>query len=82
VFDQVLKKSKFASGVIITFQVMAFAGMSPGHPDAVCALTQSCEEKLRVHPAGTGDPNSPDVGWIFHPSDPCQVGSTIAAPVA
>jgi hypothetical protein len=82
VFDQVLKKSKFASGVIITFQVMAFAGMSPGHPDAVCALTQGREEKLRVHPAGAGDPYSPDVGWIFHPSDPCQVSSTIAAPVA
>jgi hypothetical protein len=82
VFHQVLKQRKFASGVIITFQVMAFAGMSPGHPDAVCAFTQGSQEKLRIHPSGTGDSNHPDVGWVFHPSNPCQIGSTVAAPVA
>jgi hypothetical protein len=79
---QVLKQGKFASGVIITFQVMAFAGMSPGYPDAVCALTQGCHEKLRIHSSGTGDSNHPDVGWIFHSPNTCQIGSTVAAPVA
>jgi hypothetical protein len=79
---QVLKQSKFASGIVITFQVMAFAGMSPGYPDTVCALAQSGHKKFRVHPAGTGDANDPNVGWIFHPTHTCQVGSPIAAPVA
>jgi hypothetical protein len=82
VFHQILKKGEFASGVIITFQVMAFTGMSPRHPDAVGPLTQGGQEKFRIHPPGAGDPNRPDVGWIFHPSDACQVGSTIAAPIA
>jgi hypothetical protein len=81
VFHQVLKQRKFTPGIIITFQVMAFAGMSPGHPDAVCAFTQGSQEKLGVHPSGTGDSNHPYVGWVFHPSNPCQVGSTVAAPV-
>jgi hypothetical protein len=61
---------------------MAFSGMSPGYPDAVCALAQGGHKKLRVHPAGTRYANHPDVGWIFHPSHPRQVGSAIAAPVA
>ena len=61
---------------------MAFAGMSPGHPDAVCAFSQGSQEKLRVHPPGTGNSNHPDVGWVFHPSNPCQIGGTVAAPVA
>jgi hypothetical protein len=82
VLHQVLKQGKFASGVVITFQVMAFAGMSPGHPDAVCAFSQGGQKKLGVHPASTGDSNHPDVGWVFHPPNPCQVGSTVAAPVA
>jgi hypothetical protein len=79
---QILKQGKFTSGVVITFQVMAFAGMSPGYPDTICALAQSGHEKLRVHPAGTGDSNHPDVGRIFHPPDACQIGSAVAAPVA
>jgi hypothetical protein len=82
VFHQVLKQREFASGVIITFQVMAFAGMSPGYPDAVCTFTQGSQKKLRIHPAGTGDSNDPYVRWIFHPSNTCQVGSTVATPVA
>jgi len=61
---------------------MAFARMSPGHPDAVCAFTQGSQEKLGVHSPGTGNSNHPDVGWVFHPSHPCQVGSAVAAPVA
>jgi hypothetical protein len=58
---------------------MAFTGMSPRHPDAVCTFTQGCQEKLRIHSPGTWDSNHAYVGWIFHPSDPCQVGRTIAA---
>ena len=61
---------------------MAFAGMSPGYPDAVSTFTQGSEEKLRVHSSSAGDSNHPYVGWVFHPSDPCQVGCTVAAPVA
>jgi hypothetical protein len=82
VFHQVLKQREFASGIIITFQVMAFAGMSPGHPDAVRAFPQGGQEKLRIHPSGAGDSNHPYVGWIFHPPNTGQVGSTVAAPVA
>jgi hypothetical protein len=79
---QVLKQGKFTSGIVITFQVMAFAGMSPGYPDTIGALAQSGHEKLRIHSAGTGDTDDPDVGRILHPPHTCQVGSTIAAPVA
>jgi hypothetical protein len=61
---------------------MAFTGMSPGHPDAVGALAQGGQEEFRIHPSGTGDPHHADIGRVFHPSDPGQIGGTIAAPVA
>jgi hypothetical protein len=61
---------------------MAFAGMSPGHPDAISALTQSGQEKFRTHASGAGDSHHADIGWVFHPSDPGQISGTIAAPVA
>jgi hypothetical protein len=81
-FHQVLKQSKFAASVIITFQVMAFAGMSPGHPHAVRPLTQRRQKKFGAHPAGAGNPDNPDIGRIFHPADSRQVGGAVTAPVA
>jgi len=37
-FKQIFHQGEFATSVVITFQVMAFTGMSPGHPDRVSAL--------------------------------------------
>jgi len=61
---------------------MAFAGMSPGHPDGVSPLSQAGQYKFGAHAAGTGDSNDPDIRRIFHPADTGQVGRTITAPVA
>jgi hypothetical protein len=82
IFNKVLKQRKFSSGIVITFQVMAVSRMSPGHPDAVCALSESGQNKLRTHSSGTGDPNHPDMGWILHPADPRKIGGAVTAPVA
>jgi hypothetical protein len=81
-FHQILKQSKFATGVVITFQVMAFAGMSPGYPDAVCPFTQGGKKEFGTHPSGAGNPDHPDIGRIFHPAHAGQIGRAIAAPVA
>jgi len=82
VFHQILKQREFSPGIVITFQVMAFAGMSPRNPDAVCAFPHGSQKEFRIHPSGTGDSNHPDVGWIFHPPNSCQVGGAVTAPVA
>jgi hypothetical protein len=82
VFQKVFQKGEFSSGVVITFQVMAFAGMSPGHPDGIRALSEAGQNKFGAHAAGAGDPDDPDIGRIFHPADAGQVGGAIAAPVA
>jgi len=81
-FHQILKQCEFAAGIVITFQVMAFAGMSPGYPDAVGAFTQGSQKEFGTHPTGAGNPDHPDIGWILHPADAGQVGRAIAAPVA
>jgi hypothetical protein len=81
-FHQILKQGEFAPGVVITFQVMAFTGMSPGYPDAVSAFPHGCQKKLWIHPAGARNPYHPDVGRVLHPADTGEIGGTVAAPVA
>jgi hypothetical protein len=79
---QIFKQGKFAAGVVITFQVMAFTGMSPGDPDAVCAFPQSGQKEFGAHSAGTRYTDNPDVGRILHSADAGQVRGPVAAPVA
>jgi hypothetical protein len=82
VFHQILKQSEFATGVVITFQVMAFTGMSPGNPDTVCTFTQGRQKKFGTHSPGAWNPDDPDIGRILHPADTGKIGSPITAPVA
>jgi hypothetical protein len=81
-FKQVFHQGKFATGIVITFQVMAFAGMSPGHPDRISAFPQGCQGKFGIHTTRAGDAHHPDVGRVFHAADAGQIGGTITAPVA
>jgi hypothetical protein len=81
-FHQIFKQGKFAAGVIITFQVMAFTGMSPRYPDAVSTFPQSSQKEFGAHSAGARYPDHPDVGRILHSADAGQIGGSIAAPVA
>jgi hypothetical protein len=77
-----VKQSEFAAGIVITFQVMAFTGMSPRYPDTVCAFTQGRQEEFGIHPPGAGNPDNPDIGRVLHPADTGKIGGAIAAPVA
>jgi hypothetical protein len=81
-FHQIFKQREFATGVVITFQVMAFTGMSPGNPDAVRTFAQGGQKEFGTHPAGARYPDNPDIGRILHSADARQIGSPIAAPVA
>ena len=82
VFHQILKQCKLAARIIITFQVMTLAGMSPGYPDPVGPVTKRCQEKLGAHSSGTGDPDDPEVRRIFHTAHTGQIRCPIAAPAA
>jgi hypothetical protein len=79
---QILEQGEFASGIVITFQVMAFAGMSPGDPNTVCTFTQRRQKKFGIHPPCARDADDPDVGRIFHPADAGKISGAIAAPIA
>jgi hypothetical protein len=81
-FQQVFHQRELATRVVITFQVMAFAGMSAGHPYGVGPLPQCCQGELGAHATGARNAHHTDVGWILHAADPGQVGGTVAAPVA
>ncbi len=80
VFHQVHEKRKLSTSVVITFQVMAFARMSPRHPNAVRALSKGGQCKLGTHSTGTGYPDNPNIGWVLHSADASKVGGAIAAP--
>jgi len=80
--DQILEQSELASCEVITFQVMAVAGVSPGNPDAVGAVPEGGEDEFGTHPGRAGDPDDPDIGRVLEAADPCQVCRAVAAPVA
>jgi len=61
---------------------MAFAGMSPGHPNAVRTLSKCGQGKLGAHSTGTGYPDDPNIGGILHSADTGKVCGAITAPVA
>jgi hypothetical protein len=81
-FQQVFHQSELATRVVITFQVMAFSGMSPGYPDGIGPFPQGGQGELGAHAAGAGDTDHADIGGVFHSADPGQIRCTVAAPVA
>jgi len=80
--DQVLEQSEFASCEVITFQVMAVAGVSPGNPDAVGAVPKGGKDEFGAHSGRAGNADDSDIGRILETADPCQVCRAIATPVA
>jgi hypothetical protein len=82
VLDQILEQSELASCKVITFQVMAVAGVSPRNPDAVGAVPEGSKDEFGAYPGRAGNPDDPDIGRVLEPADPCQVCRAIAAPVA
>jgi hypothetical protein len=80
-FQQILEQDKFPSGVIITFQVMTVSRVSPGNPDPIGAMAEGGQNKLRVHPCGTRDPDDPDIGRVLEATYACKISRTITAPV-
>ena len=82
VLEEVFEKDELATGVVITFQVMAVAGVSPGDPDAVCPVPKGGQKKLRGNAAGARHANDPYVGGVLEPAHPGQVGGPVSAPVA
>jgi hypothetical protein len=81
-FHKVFKQRKLSTGVVITFQVMAFTGMSPGDPHPVGALPKGGKGELEVHPPGARYPDDPYVRRVFHPADTGKIGGAVTAPVA
>jgi len=82
IIHEVLKQQKFAAEIVITFQVMALPGMSPGHPDPIGPFAQGGQGHFRAHPSGAWDSDDPDVRRILQSADTGQICSAIAAPVA
>jgi hypothetical protein len=81
VFHQIIEQGEFAARVIITFQVMAFSRMSPGHPHAVGTFFERRQCKFNAHSPGAGDPDHADIGWILHTPHTRKIRGTVAAPV-
>ena len=82
VFEEILHEGELASCVVITFQVMAVSGVSPGNPDAVGPMPECGEDELGTHPGGTGYANDADVGRILEATHPCKIRRAVTTPVA
>jgi hypothetical protein len=52
-------------GVIITDLVMTLPEVSTAHKKTVSACAEGLYDKQGIHPAGTHDPDHPDVGRVL-----------------
>jgi hypothetical protein len=82
VLQEILKQGEFSSGIIITFQVMAVARVSPGDPHPVRTVSEGGQQEFRAHSGGTGNPDDPDIWRVLESADAGKIGRTIAAPIA
>jgi len=81
-FHEVFQQGEFSTSIVITFQVMAVAGMSAGNPDCIGTFTQCHQKEFGAHPTRAWDSHHPDIGGILGTTHPGKVSGTIAAPVA
>jgi hypothetical protein len=81
-FHQVFIQGKLTTGIVITFQVMAFARMSTRNPNAISPLSQSGQKEFGAHPAGAGDSYHPNIRRILHATDSGKICRTVTAPIA
>jgi len=82
VFEEILQQGKFSSGVIITFQVMAFTRVSPRHPNAIGSVHQGSQNEFRAYPGRARDPDGPYVRRVLNSIYSGQIAGGIAAPAA
>jgi hypothetical protein len=81
IFHKVLEKNKSSSKIIVTFQVMAVAGMSPGHPYPIGPFPQSGQNQHGAYPAGARNSDNADIRRILQSSDTGEISSTVTTPV-
>jgi hypothetical protein len=82
VLQETFEKGELPSRVIITLQVMAVSGVSPGDPDSVCPVPKRGQNELGTHPGRTGYPNDPEMRRILKAADTGQVRRAVTAPIA
>jgi hypothetical protein len=79
--QQIFQERELSPCVVITFQVMAFARVSPGHPNAIRTVPKGGQDELRTHPAGTGHADNPKIRRILEPAHTGQIRSPVTAPI-
>jgi hypothetical protein len=82
VLQQPFQEGEFSPRVVITFQVMAVSGVSPGYPDPVGSIAKGGQNELGVHSGGAGHTDDSEMGRVLEAAHACQVRRTVAAPVA
>jgi hypothetical protein len=61
---------------------MTVAEMSASHQNAITSTFERLNNKQRIHPAGTHNPDSPHVRRMLKSGYPGQIRSGVSAPIA
>jgi len=80
-FQKTLQQCEFSSCVIITFQVMAVAGVSAGDPHTVGTVSEGRQYEFRGDPGRAGYPDDSEIGRVLKSANPRQIRCTVTAPV-
>jgi hypothetical protein len=80
--EQTLEQCELPSCVVITFQVMAVAGVSPADPHTIRTMAESRKNKLRTNPAGARHADDSKMRRVLKSAHAGKVRSAVAAPIA
>jgi hypothetical protein len=74
---EVLEQGKPAQCFDISIYVVAFAGVTTGDHNPICAFAEGFQDKLGFDTAAAHDPDWPHVGSVFDSRSPGQIGSPV-----
>ena len=82
IVEEVFQKGELPPGREVAADVVALARMAARNQNSVGPVLQGPDDIERIDPAGTGQPDETNVGWILESADPGQVGPGVGTPVA
>ena len=70
-----------AASEVVTRGIVAIAGMAAAQDDAIGATSEGPQNKQGINPAGTGNLDDFDIGWVIFTGRAGAVSTSVAAPI-
>ena len=81
IVEHTQEKRHAAAGEVIARGIVAIAGMAAAQDDTIGATSEGPQNKQGINPAGTGNLDDFDIGWVIFTGRAGAVSTSVAAPI-